>query len=67
MLGRVLYSRCLHLDQCKLHLEDGKGTNERISKSKKQIHVLMLDARQPAARTQARKLLPGFRLTECCG
>ena len=43
MLGPVLYSRDLYLDQCKLHLEDGKGTYERISESKKQILVSVVD------------------------
>ena len=31
MLGLVFYSRDLYLNQCKLHLEDGKGAYERRS------------------------------------
>ena len=46
MLGPVLYSRDLYLDQCKLvklHLKDGKATHERISESKKQILVCVVN------------------------
>ena len=46
MPGPVLYSRDLYLDQCKLvklHLKDGKGTHERISESKKQILVCVVN------------------------
>ena len=39
MLGPVLYSRNLYLDQCKLHLEDREETYERTSELKKQILV----------------------------
>ena len=43
MLGPVLYSRDLYLDQSKLHLEDRKGTYECISESKKQILGFVVD------------------------
>ena len=43
MLGLMLYSRDLYLDQCKLHLEDGKETYERTSEPKKQILVSLVD------------------------
>ena len=43
MLGPMLYSRDLYLNQRKLHREDGKGTYEHISESKEQILVSLVD------------------------
>ena len=43
MLGLVLYSHYLYLNQCKLHLEDRTGTYKCISKLKNQILVSVVD------------------------